>query len=213
MPKQTFFNLPNHKREHVIQCAVAEFSRQGYKQASISRIVADAGIAKGSFYQYFEDKDDLFIHIVASEIAPLKLGAYEREVDRLTEMNLSQYLRHVAKAQLKAFTEQPELFKISHELINLKSEPIYKKVMEGFENVSDTLFLPPIRHEIANGEIDGRVNPQMLNFMLTSIAQYQLYLYNAGEIAVFDEDLIDSVIDDLDFILTNGIYTENGKRS
>ncbi len=64
MPKQTFFNLPQDKQETLIDSAVKEFSRVPLNEASISNIVKQAGIARGSFYQYFEDKDDLFFFIL-----------------------------------------------------------------------------------------------------------------------------------------------------
>jgi AcrR family transcriptional regulator len=64
VPKQTFFNLPQDKQETLIDSAVKEFSRVPLNEASISNIVKQAGIARGSFYQYFEDKDDLFFFIL-----------------------------------------------------------------------------------------------------------------------------------------------------
>jgi len=51
MPKQTFFNLPEEKREMVFNAAVEEFAEHGLKNASTNRIVKNSGIAKGSFYQ------------------------------------------------------------------------------------------------------------------------------------------------------------------
>ena len=212
MPKQTFFNLPDEKRERIIQCAVAEFAQKGYKQASISRMVEAAGIAKGSFYQYFEDKDDLFIHIVTTQIGSLKLDTFEQEAARLKEMNLSEFLRHVFKVQIKALNSRPELIKISLDIARLPGEPVYQKLMENYEDVKDTYLLPIIRHEIEQGEIDGRVNAQLLNFMLMSMGQYLLFLMNTGEVGMPDQAIIDKLVEDLDFVLTNGIYTEKGRR-
>ncbi|MCL2857762.1 MAG: TetR/AcrR family transcriptional regulator [Oscillospiraceae bacterium] len=209
MPKQTFFNLPEHKREHVTRCAVSEFARQGYKQASISRIVADAGIAKGSFYQYFEDKDDLFMHIVLTEIGSIKQTAFEEGRDQLAQMNLSQFLRHIAKAQLEAFREQPELFSISLDLLRMApSEPVYEKLMQTVEGAYNTFFLPIIQHEIDKGRINAKVNARMLNYMLMSINQYQLSLFNSGEASDYGEEAVDALMDDLDFILSSGIYNQ-----
>ena len=51
MPTQTFWNLPSEKRDALIAIAVEEFASNDYDAASISRIVARAGIAKGSIYQ------------------------------------------------------------------------------------------------------------------------------------------------------------------
>ena len=65
MPKQTFFNLPDDKRQRIIDVVIDEFADNDYANVSISSIVARAGIAKGSFYQYFEDKEDLYGYLVS----------------------------------------------------------------------------------------------------------------------------------------------------
>ena len=59
MPKETFMNLPDAKKNKIIRAAKKEFERVPYEQASIKNIVEDANIARGSFYQYFESKEDL----------------------------------------------------------------------------------------------------------------------------------------------------------
>jgi len=64
LPKSTFYNLPEHKQKHIFLHALAEFSRHPYEQASLSEIVSKAGIAKGSMYQYFADKKDLYKYVV-----------------------------------------------------------------------------------------------------------------------------------------------------
>jgi len=68
MPKPTFLNLPDNKRNRIIELALDEFSTHPYRQASLSRIVARAGIAKGSMYQYFENKLDLYRWLVTEEV-------------------------------------------------------------------------------------------------------------------------------------------------
>ncbi len=64
MPKVTFKNLPEEKRLLIEKEAISEFAAFGYDEASINRIVDKCQIAKGSFYQYFEDKKDLFLYLV-----------------------------------------------------------------------------------------------------------------------------------------------------
>ncbi|HHL52858.1 MAG TPA: TetR/AcrR family transcriptional regulator [Flammeovirgaceae bacterium] len=66
MPHKTFYNLPEGKRSRFLQAAYAEFARHGYEGASISRLVMHLGIAKGSVYQYFTDKKELY-HYLAKE--------------------------------------------------------------------------------------------------------------------------------------------------
>ena len=64
MPTSTLFNLPIQKREQITAIAIAEFAAHEYRSASVSHIVAEAGIAKGSFYQYFSGKEDLFGYLL-----------------------------------------------------------------------------------------------------------------------------------------------------
>ncbi|MFP7254969.1 TetR family transcriptional regulator [Virgibacillus sp. 7505] len=64
MPKQTFLSLPEDKQNTLIQSAKKEFSRVPLHEASIANIIKDAGIPRGSFYQYFEDKEDLYYYLL-----------------------------------------------------------------------------------------------------------------------------------------------------
>lgn len=67
LPKQTFFNLNDEKRTTLIEAAMKEFSRVPFAEASISNIVKDAEISRGSFYQYFEDKEDVFFYLLKED--------------------------------------------------------------------------------------------------------------------------------------------------
>lgn len=68
MPKITFYNLPIEKREKLINAVKQEFSRVPLTQASISNIVKSARIPRGSFYQYFEDKEDAFFYLLEERV-------------------------------------------------------------------------------------------------------------------------------------------------
>ena len=64
MPKKTFFNLKEEKRNLIILESKKEFANFGYYNAKIQRISNNSNISVGSFYQYFEDLDDLFFYLV-----------------------------------------------------------------------------------------------------------------------------------------------------
>ncbi|MFD1852065.1 TetR/AcrR family transcriptional regulator [Oceanobacillus bengalensis] len=64
MPKQTFFNLPERKRQNLIKSAEKEFARAPLAEASIANIVKEACIPRGSFYQYFQDKEDVYFYLL-----------------------------------------------------------------------------------------------------------------------------------------------------
>ena len=71
MPKDTFFNLDESKRTKIIKAAKAEFLNNPLRKARVSNIVNVASIPRGSFYQYFEDLDDLYYFIVEEVFAEI----------------------------------------------------------------------------------------------------------------------------------------------
>ena len=70
MIKQTFYNLPEEKRKRIVDAVIAEFSESEDEKISINRIIKRAGISRGSFYQYFEDKVDL-VEVLQQSFADL----------------------------------------------------------------------------------------------------------------------------------------------
>lgn len=63
MPTERFYNLPKEKKEIIIKAAKDEFIQVPFEKVSINRIIKHAGISRGSFYTYFEDKHDLLAYI------------------------------------------------------------------------------------------------------------------------------------------------------
>ena len=66
MPKETFYRLPDEKRERIMAAAEREFLENSFEAASINRIIKEAAIPRGSFYQYFEDRKDIVLYIVST---------------------------------------------------------------------------------------------------------------------------------------------------
>lgn len=77
MPKQTFLKLSIEKKNKVINAAKKEFARVPFEETSIKNIVEDAGIARGSFYQYFESKEDLLIFLIKNHVEKLNSNIEE----------------------------------------------------------------------------------------------------------------------------------------
>ncbi|WP_428267874.1 TetR/AcrR family transcriptional regulator [Haliangium sp.] len=75
MPSTTFFNLSASKRQRIIDAAVDEFASAPYARAKLDRIVDAAGVSKGSLYQYFDGKADLYRWLLTEYLASKKLAA------------------------------------------------------------------------------------------------------------------------------------------
>ena len=63
MPKDTLHTLPREKRDRVLKAATRLFAKRGYERTDMAEIARRAGVAKGSLYNYFHDKEDLYLHM------------------------------------------------------------------------------------------------------------------------------------------------------
>jgi AcrR family transcriptional regulator len=116
MPKGTFFRLPDAKRQTVIQEAITEFAERSFAEASLSEIARRAEIPKGSFYQYFEDKLDLYRWLLTEEAPRCKRaymgsvsldGDYWGALEDLIERGMAFLVEHPRLARLTAAAADP----------------------------------------------------------------------------------------------------------
>lgn len=64
MALKTFYNLSNDRRKEIISISMEEFSNKNYEKASLSNIIQNLGLAKGSFYRYFPNKKSLYLYLL-----------------------------------------------------------------------------------------------------------------------------------------------------
>lgn len=100
MPKETFYNLPQEKKELILTAALREFSHYNIHEASVANIVRDSQISRGSFYKYFVDIEDLY-HYLYHEVTSQAHGTV---IDALREakgdlfLGLENYLSELVTA-------------------------------------------------------------------------------------------------------------------
>lgn len=63
MPTGTWDRLPPQRRAAVIAAAEAEFGARGFSGGSLNTVCREAGVSKGSLFQYFADKADLYVYL------------------------------------------------------------------------------------------------------------------------------------------------------
>ena len=86
MPTVTWSRLGGERRSAVVDAAEAEFAAHGFSGGSLNVIARRAGVAKGSLFQYFADKRDLYAYI--TDVGSQRVRAYmeyqihELEADR-----------------------------------------------------------------------------------------------------------------------------------
>jgi len=166
MPLQTFDNLPKVKRQRIIECAVDEFAQHDYASASISKIVAKAGIAKGSLYQYFNAKSDLYTYLldlVSQTKAEMMAKAFQQENTLPFFESLLALFSVMANFEL----QHPKLAKIGYKATSGKS-PLPEELLIKGKRASIQYFVTLINQGKANGEIRPDIDAEIAAFIFVS---------------------------------------------
>jgi AcrR family transcriptional regulator len=167
MPKQTFFNLPDDKRNSIIDIAIEEFAANDYDNASISRIVAQAGIAKGSFYQYFDDKKDLLLYLL-SLASQEKLAFLRGKQPPDPKMDLFDYLRWLFTVGTGFEFSRPRLSQVAYRAI-YGSSSLRDETLQQIKAAGAHYYRQLIQMGIDQGDIDPQVNPDLAAFVLGTL--------------------------------------------
>ena len=125
MPKPTFFNLNTIKREKIEKALEDEFSRESFEKASISNIIIKAEIPRGSFYQYFEDKDDAIDYVIQN---------YMKKEKEAIRNIMEQNNGNIFKASIQIFDYIIEKIQAKN---NLK---LYKNILEELKKQNISMF-------------------------------------------------------------------------
>ncbi|MFL0195992.1 TetR/AcrR family transcriptional regulator [Clostridium sp. WILCCON 0269] len=104
MPTRTFYNLSDNKKQRIFDAAVKEFSARRFTDASINQIIKNAGIPKGSFYQYFNNKEDIYCYMMG------KIENEKREImGRIKNLNSGADVFEIGMEEMKAAFEWAKL--------------------------------------------------------------------------------------------------------
>lgn len=160
MPKDTFFNLPEEKREKILAEALYEFENNDFDQASINQIVIRSEISKGSFYQYFEDKKDLFKYII-SLIVQKKLAYITPVMANPLAHSFFDVIRDMNMSGLEFAKDNPQFIKIGNRLIKDTKHPIYAEIMGANSNQAIDAYAFLLRKAIETGELRPDIDVDM----------------------------------------------------
>jgi len=134
------------RRDQILDAAGSTFARMGYQKASIAAICKEAGIARGTLYQYFRDKHDLFRAVLRSYLdrlrqymVPLELtpGEFERinldEVRRFLDLRL-RLIFHAVNQDSRMF----KVFFLDATSLQTDSWDLVEELDRGFVNLIST---------------------------------------------------------------------------
>lgn len=164
MPKQTFLNLEENKRKLITDAFLREFAIKSYDEASLSDVVKQLGIAKGSVYQYFDGKLDLFMYLVGecNRTKMKYLGHMKRE-------DYSDFWSFFRSLYENGFEFDKENALQSHFLFHLidnLNSPTIKHLFDDMMKQSVSAFEAMVQHEVTLGLFRNDLPTPTMAFMM-----------------------------------------------
>lgn len=185
--------LKNSKKEQIIQSAIEIFCDNGFNATTISAVAKHAGIGKGTIYEYFKSKDELFANCISKMFEHFNEGFTKiLHQDISFKEKLEEYYKHADKLTSRAsvgislFNKNPQDMSIPHEI--MEKERIFLK------NQLEIAVLKAIK----DGEIRDDVSVETLTFYIQMSVLRILQANVNGETGI-------NTVDDIITLIYSGI--------
>lgn len=170
------------RKDQLLVCAAELFAERGYAETRVLDIVRAAGVAKGLFYWYFENKEALFRELVETNRLRLRKAqadAIDPDADPL------QQIRQGAEASVRFMASYAQFFALL-EVENLEKQ-FADELRTGTEvHASDVAAI--VRRGIADGSIRDE-NPELLAFGVVGTVGYYGHFHRTGRLPLSVDEL------------------------
>lgn len=167
IPSKTFLNLPEEKKQRIIDCIVDEFSQNDFDNAKISNIVRKAGIPRGSIYQYFEDKEDIYIYLI-DIIRQSKMTYLQDLLSNPEDMPLFDLFRKLYVAGLNFSLENPKYIRVFSYLMNSRGK-LYDSVFKSNLEYAYQFYVSMVEKDKQKGLIREDVDSLVLSKIIIDL--------------------------------------------
>lgn len=210
MPKATFLNLPEEKKKKIFKEAIHEFSYKGYEKGNIGEIAKRAGVSKGSMYQYFEDKKELFMYCVKTAYE-ISSKYYDYTGENIEEISIFDYIYLGFKKAWTMIKEDRELFLFFQEVTSGTSCSIKDEVLEFIVKSSRDYMYSIIEKNKEKGFLRSDVSTETIMLYLEGVSSkfkdkmFKIAISEGKEIYQMTFDEFDNLIKDMITLLKNGM--------
>lgn len=160
MPKETFYNLDDTKKQRIEAASIQEFAYHTYSEVKLSRIIKASQIPRGSFYQYFEDKKDLYMYIF-SKIAQEKIKYLNVSLLNPSNKSFVDIFRDLYKSGLEFALDNPDYIRISRNLMVNRGAIFTELVGDNFD-IARAYYMDWIETDKKLGRIRQDVDSKLL---------------------------------------------------
>lgn len=167
MARPRFARLPPAQQRAILGAALDEFAAHGFHDASLNRIIDAAGISKGSMYYYFDDKEDLFAHVVRVEFERLfaGLGVVALPAEGGPDAFWSAMEVYYLDA-MTAMAARPQLAALVRGWLAASDNPALQRAQQGMEQA----VRPWVERVLTAGQAVGAVRDDLPDGLLIAVA-------------------------------------------
>lgn len=127
-----FKSLKVEKQERIINAAIKEFVQSGFDKASTNEIVKEAGISKGSLFNYFNNKKDLYFYLIEHSVQVIE------RIYNLIDLNEPDIFIRLEKLGFKKLEIQrkyPQVFDFLFSLTQEESDDVRKEIKQKIDSI------------------------------------------------------------------------------
>ncbi len=189
MAKETFLKLPFEKRQRIEEAAIDEFADVGYDKATIDNIVNKADISKGSFYQYFTDKKDLFFYLIFYVIKVKKMEYMAPVLTNMEDHDFFTLFRKLFLAGIKFAIDNPKQDKIGVWFMQNTEHHIFKELLQNTSVSSANLYTSLLQKGIDHGDIREDIDLDYMSYILSNLMLSTMaYFFKINSNATFTDN-------------------------
>ncbi len=137
------------KRERILRGAVKVFAKKGFYASRVAEIARAAGVADGTIYLYFKNKDDVLTSLFEDRIARL-LTLLREEVERTA--GAQQRVRRIVEFQLGLLEGERDLAEVI--TVNLRQST---RLLKQYATKRFIEYLELMAHVVAEGQRAGEI--------------------------------------------------------
>ena len=162
-----FTQLTDSKQKSIIDASVYEFANNGFKNASVNKIVEKAGISKGSLFNYFKSKNLLFDHIY--QIALKEVKTYLAKVrDESENDDFFTRFNKIINSGITFINKYPRLARIYFRLLNSDDSPHGKVIIQKLHSEAIRYLTNIVKTGIERNELRSELNSTTTAFLMES---------------------------------------------
>jgi AcrR family transcriptional regulator len=175
-PSETFHKVSLEKQRRILEAAVDELAEHGLLQSSMNRMAQKIGIAKGSLFQYFGNKEGLlefvFDHAVEQVKKPLRRLRSETE-----EADFFERIRRSLLLGVGFIQEHPRIYRIYLKMLFQENFPLRERLLQKLHLFSGRYLRPLVEEGVRRGELHQDLDVEMTVFLLDALMDRFLQAY------------------------------------